>query len=363
MFKEVPSDTQMRTRLDAVDPTYLRKPYRTLFSQLQRSKLLWQYRFIDNHVIVSGDGVEYFNSEKIHCDKCCMREHRNGKKSYHHQMMGAVIVHPDKKEVIPFCPEPIIKQDGSIKNDCERNATIRMLDHIHREHPHLKIIFTADALAANGPLIKHLRKLKMHYVIVVKSEGNKSLFEYMSPFKDADLECVEIKEKDGTVRCIKYRNEVPLNDTHQDLLVNFIEYTETKPSGKIYHNTWITDITVTKGNAFKLVRAGRAKWKIENETFNTLKNQGYNFEHNFGHGYQNLTTVLAILMMLAFFIDQIQQLGCGLFKAAWKKYGSKKFLWERLRAAFFNWIIRSWEDLYNSFVYGHKAVLLQPDTS
>ena len=53
------------------------------------------------------------------------------------------------------------------------------------------------------------------------------------------------------------------------------------------------------------MRAGRARWRIENETFNSLKNQGYEFEHNFGHGEKNLATVFAALMMLAFAIDQI----------------------------------------------------------
>jgi len=52
------------------------------------------------------------------------------------------------------------------------------------------------------------------------------------------------------------------------------------------------------------MRAGRARWKIENEAFNTLKNQGYQFEHNFGHGQQQLSVVLALLMMLAFLVDQ-----------------------------------------------------------
>jgi hypothetical protein len=360
--EQVPCDTQMRTRLDSIDIEYLRTPFRTIFRQVQRSKLLLDYHFIDDYVIVAGDGTEYFNSETIHCCNCCAREYSNDTKCYYHQMMCAVIVHPDKKEVIPLCPEPIIKQDGSKKNDCERNATIRMLDHIHQEHPRLKIIFTADALAANGPLIKHLNKLNMCYTIVVKPDGNKSLFEYMNAFKDTDLECVQIIEKDGTVKKIKYKNLVPLNDSHQDLLVNFIDYTETKPDGTTYRNTWITNMTVTKSNAFKLVRAGRAKWKIENETFNTLKNQGYQFEHNFGHGYQNLSTVLALLMMLAFCIDQIQQLGCGLFRAALKRRGSKKVLWEHLRAFFFKYFIDSWEDLYNSLIYGHKAILLKPDT-
>ena len=65
------------------------------------------------------------------------------------------------------------------------------------------------------------------------------------------------------------------------------------------------------------MRGGRARWKIENETFNTLKNQGYHFEHNYGHGKKNLPVVLAMVMLLAFFlVDQAQQRCCPLFQAA-----------------------------------------------
>ena len=49
-------------------------------------------------------------------------------------------------------------------------------------------------------------------------------------------------------------------------------------------------------NLLRVMRGARARWKIENETFNTLKNQGYHFEHNFGHGYRHLSTVFAHLM-------------------------------------------------------------------
>jgi len=42
-------------------------------------------------------------------------------------MLGASIVHPRIKEVIPVMPEPIIKQDGQTKNDCVRNADKQFL--------------------------------------------------------------------------------------------------------------------------------------------------------------------------------------------------------------------------------------------
>ncbi len=75
----------------------------------------------------------------------------------------------------------------------------------------------------------------------------------------------------------------------------------------------VTDLHVTEENLFKIMRGGRARWKIENKTFNTLKNQGYQFEHNFGHGNKNLSIVFAMLMMLAFPVDQVQQLAAGIF--------------------------------------------------
>src|SRR3989338_7878996 len=82
-------------------------------------------------------------------------------------------------------------------------------------------------------------------------------------------------------------------------------------------------IPVTMNNIYQLSRGGRARWKIENETFNTLKNQGYQFEHNFGHGYKHLSHVFGLLMFLAFLIDQIQQKCCGLFGSALKKMKRK----------------------------------------
>jgi len=96
---------------------------------------------------------------------------------------------------------------------------------------------------------------------------------------------------------------MPLNASRVDVRVNFIEYWEIGPD-QVQHFSWVTDLRVSTRNVYKLMRGGRARWKIENETFNTLKNQGYNFEHNYGHGEQHLSVVFAMLMMLAFLVDQ-----------------------------------------------------------
>ena len=111
---------------------------------------------------------------------------------------------------------------------------------------------------------------------------------------------------------------------------------------------------MNKRNVYTLMRGGRARWKIENETFNTLKNQGYNFEHNDGHGMKNLSVVFATVMMLAFLVDQTQQLCCALFQAVWAKLGSKRLLWERMRALFYTYQLDSMRALFEALFYGFE---------
>ena len=91
---------------------------------------------------------------------CLEKHHRNGNITYSHQLLGATLVHPDLKEVIPLAPEPIIQQDGQTKNDCERNATRRWLKQFRQEHPHLPVIVVEDALSANAPHLRDLREAR-----------------------------------------------------------------------------------------------------------------------------------------------------------------------------------------------------------
>ena len=113
-----------------------------------------------------------------------------------------------------------------------------------------------------------------------------------------------------------------------------LDYWEISPDGSVQRFSWITDLETNEDSVWYIMRGGRARWKIENETFNTLKNQGYQFEHNFGHGKKHLSVVFALLMMLAFLVDQVQQSCDGLFQAVWAKMGTKRRLWERVRSLF-----------------------------
>ena len=109
-----------------------------------------------------------------------------------------------------------------------------------------------------------------------------------------------------------------------------------------------------ESTSLSLMRGGRARWKIENETFNTLKKQGYQFEHTFGHGYQHLSVVLADVMFLAFLIDQIQEFYCPHFRCALKQAKRKLYLWNKRRGMFLHYLIDTWDQLYSAISDGVK---------
>jgi hypothetical protein len=309
---------------------------------------------------VALDGTGYFSSPTIHCASGLHKVHRNGSITYYHQMLGAAIIHPDVREVIPLMPEPIIQQDGSKKNDCERNAAKRFIAKLRQDHPHLKFIVTEDGLSSNAPHIETLHEYGCHYILGIKEGDHAYLFAQVQAAAEAGgVTYYERHDRAaGLVHRFRFVNDMPLNDSRADVRVNFIEYWEVSPD-KEQHFSWVTDLRVTKSNVYKLMRGGRARWKIENETFNTLKNQGYNFDHNYGHGEQNLSVVLATLMMLAFLTDQTQQLCCALFRAVWEKLGSKRLLWERMRALFFDYALESMRQLLEALFYGLKKLAPQ----
>src|SRR3989475_2832593 len=350
-----PCDTRMRERLDPVSPESLRPSFTLVFRQLQRGKALEPMAFLDGHYLVALDGTGYFSSKTIHCASCLHQVHRNGTITYTHQMLGAALIHPDFREVIPLMPEPIIKQDGTEKNDCERHAAKRFIAKLRQDHPHLKFIVTEDGLSSNAPHIETLHDHGCHSILGVKEGDHASLFEQVRAAEEAGR-VPYYKRHDrsaGMEHQLRFVHDMPLNESRSDVRVNFIEYWEVSEK-KVQHFSWVTDLRVTKDNIYKLMRGGRARWKIENETFNTLKNQGYNFDHNYGHGEQHLSVVLATLMMLAFLVDQTQQLCCGLFRAVWHQLGSKRLLWERLRALFFDYALESMRQLLEVLFYGLK---------
>ena len=364
---DVASDSQMRVILDPIKPSELRKAFRALHSCAQRGKVLEDFAIFDNRYLLSIDGTGLYSSTKVSCPQCCVKTHSNGESEYYHQSLVAVIVHPEQKTVLPLDFEPIVTSDGDKKNDCERNAAKRLLLAIHQHYANRPFIVLEDALAANGPHIQTLKGYGKDFIINIKPVGNAALFEAMHErFVLGDVTEDEERLDDGRGRGYRFATDLPLNASYPDTRVNMIEYWETDKNDKVTLNmSWITNLEINKENVFDIVRAARTRWKVENETFNTLKNQGYNYEHNFGHGKQNLSSTLAGLMLLCFLIDQLQQHACQLYKTVRKKVRVQKVMWERMRSALQLVDLPDWETLWRLLGKpgSEKAMLEFVDTS
>ena len=353
-IEKIPSDSQMRAVLDEVDTKHLQEGFNTTLSLAQKARLLDDFKFLGQDLILSIDGTGYFCSKSVNCPHCQVKKRKSGEE-YSHSMFSASIVHPNKKQVLPIAPEPIVKQDGKKKNDHEIRAAERLLRRFKNDHPDLKITFVADGLFSKAPMVKLAQELSFNFIIGAKPKDHTYLFECFNkkiPFAGIDqifgskkpiIQQITIKGN-GVTQIIRFANDMSLNMANDDIKVGFIELTEITNKGT-KHFSWVTNHKIIKKNVHKLVKAARARWKIENETFNTLKNQGYNFEHNYGHGNKNLSNNMAVLMMHAFLIDQIQEICCKVFKKIRDSAGSRKSLWEVVRSFFSVLPITSWTAL------------------
>lgn len=342
----IPKDTQLRDIIDPLPIEPLNAIFQDFLSHLQRGKYLTDYQLLDGKYLIAIDGSEYFTSEKIHCPGCLQK--KSGKKvRFHHQILQAVIVHPDKRQVLPLAPEPVRNTDGTQKQDCEINAGKRIIKKIRKAHPKLNIIITADGLYSKQPFIDHLKKAGTSFILVAKPTDHKILFEWVNELKQLDAgDSFEYTDTKGRRHCYQWLNDVPLNGSKDADNINFFEY-QIITAGKItYRNSWVTDILINEHNIAALVKAGRARWKIENETFNTLKNQGYHLEHNFGHGKQNLSNIFFTLNLLAFYVHQILELSDRLYREVrYTKFTSRKEFWNQLRCTIRILIFPRWDSL------------------
>lgn len=351
-INKAPSDSGMREILDPVSPKAFNAIFEGIYKRLKKAGIIKSYEYFDDYILCSLDGVHHFSSESICCDKCIEYNKTNGKKEYRHYTLSSVIMHPDKSVVFPIAHEEILRQDGSKKNDCEHNAGLRLLPRLKEIFADQKVVIVEDALSSNGPHIEQIKEAGFKFIINVKPKGNKTIFkqfEYAKARKQVKF--LEIQQ-DDLIHRFYYKNNMPLNSTHGHIRVNFLDYYQIDPSGKKpnRHFSWITDFKLHARNVYKIMKAGRSRWKIENETFNTLKNQGYNFTHNYGHGKQFLATVFMLLMMLAFFVDQIQQGYNEFFQQAWDKAQSKKALWKKVRQKFDELQVDSMEMIYKLII-------------
>lgn len=339
-IKSLHSDAAMREALDGIDPDSIRDCFRIPLQVLEQEGVVKEYRVLGQYTCLLFDGTEHYCSAHTPCEHCLSKVHRNKKgevtrTTYHHQALAAVMAHPGNKEVFPLVCEPIVKQDGQVKNDCEINAAKRLLPAVRKLLPlgQYELLGVFDGLYPNGPMIRLLGECNMRFIIGIQ-EGY-VLVQVEKLKERGALQVREWTNEKGEKCVARWYNKLILNGENQDINVNYFEYEQFDLQGaRTYFNAWITDIDVSEERIQELVCIGRSRWKIENETFNTLKNQGYNLEHSYGHGKKYLASNFMVLTFLAFLVDQITQRLDRAFDRAFRYCKTKKNLWEKVRQVF-----------------------------
>ena len=242
-----PCDTYLREMLDPLETRHLRKFFTLLLAFVQRSGRLRQFEYFDEGYLAPIDGTGHFGSGKIHCPECCVKKSGSKNPQYYHQLLACCLVKPGKKEVLPLMPEPIIQQVNATKNDCEKVALRRLLSNISREHPHLRLVLNFDDLYSDGPTIKLVKSYGYSFIMVAKDTSHVSLYECVDELDKADKVCrYQYTDEKGYLHWFRFVNGVPINKSHKDVLVNYLEYVEIDPKGNKYVNTWITDIQLSQ---------------------------------------------------------------------------------------------------------------------
>jgi len=341
--KHTPKDSQLRDIIDAIPNEALAPVFKEFHERLRRHKHLEDYTVLPNMLMCVIDGTQYHSSKRIHCKHCLQKKHK-GEITYSHGVLQGAIMHPDKKQVLPVMPEAIANTDGHKKQDCETNAAKRFVKKLREAHPRQTFILGGDGLMSHQPMIETALEHDMHFLFVAKPGDHSYLFDWINAFPT--LPKREFTDDKKRTHQFSWQNAVPLNGKADAITVNYLAYQQVNAHGKVtYKNSWVTDIPVTHENVIALGKAGRCRWKIENECFNSLKTQGYEIEHNYGHGQDNLSFNMYLLTLLAFFFHQIFELTDGMYQACRQYYGSKRQLWENFRSTIRMLIVDDWEQL------------------
>ena len=267
------------------------------------------------------------------------------------------MVKPDSPHVLSLPPECIVPQDGHEKQDCERAAVKRWLAHHHPRYRPRTVTYLGDDLYANQALCQLIdHTYDQFFLFVCKPDSHTTLYAWLTALEKAEgLETKQVRHlngKHGEIWSYRFVNDVPLRAGDDALMVNWFELTIThEETGKVlYHNAWVTNHALSSQHVAQLATLGRARWKVENENFNVLKNRGYRFEHNYGHGKQYLSMVLLSLLLLAFLFHTVLHLSCLIYQAIREALVSRRTFFNDLRALTRYLYFPSWDELL-TFMY------------
>ena len=364
-IEQIPSDNQIRSLLDPITPRQLYPIFDEVWATLTETGTLAEYETLNQQLLVSLDGTHYFSSKQIHCQNCLQRTSK-GETTYYHSVITPVVVSPEHSTVISLVPEFIMPQDGHDKQDCERVAAKRWLKQQARHFQPYRATLLGDDLYSNQPLCELALEQKYNFIFVCKPDSHQILYEWLDGLAAGDdLDHFTLRQWNGRfyeIITYRYINDVPLRGGEDALRVNWVEMTimHAQTGKQLYHNAFVTNHELTHQTVVPIVRAGRTRWKSENENNNILKTKGYHLEHNFGHGQQYLASFLLTLNLLAFLFHTILELLDDNYRLLRQELATRQTFFNDIRALTRYFYFKSWQHLLEFMI---QQLELDPDTS
>ena len=364
-IQTIPSDNHIRNLMDEVNPSQVFPVFTRIIEDMKRLGHLNMFRSYNGNLVCALDGTQYFSSNKIHCENCNTKEHKNGTITYSHTAITPVFVAPGINKVISLPPVFITPQDGNNKQDCENTAAKRWLNQYAPLLKELGVTITGDDLYCKHPITSLILELGLDFIIVCKPDSHKILYQWIGEMQAMGaVETVTEKRWTGKTYIIdtyRFVNQVPIRDGKDAQQVNWCEITTTLPDGTIlYRNAFVTNFVITKNNVKQIVADGRARWKVENENNNVLKNNGYNLEHNFGHGKKYLSQFMLTLNLLAFLFHTVLEVVDQKYKLIRSELPTRKTFFDDIRALTRYIYFESWDAMLIFMIRGLQ--LKVPDT-
>jgi hypothetical protein len=342
----IPSDNYIRLMLDGAAPAAFDGLFLKAVERVAAVDGLAPFQRLGGRMLIALDGSEHFCSRKIKCPQCSHRRRSDGGTEYFHAFLGASLVAPGHKQVLPLPPEFIAPQDGAEKQDCERNAAKRWLAKHGPAVEHYRPVYLGDDLFACQPIATAIQACGGSFILTCKPASHQTIAEYISGAELEKHSHTVVQPGKRATHTYRWLNGVPLRGTPDALEVNWFSFEIRNAKGKItYTNSFVTDLPITAQSVEELAACGRARWKIENETFNVLKSNAYNLEHNFGHGKKSLASVLVTLNLLAFAYHTASQLCVLAWQNAMAAWGARYHFFENLRGITAYIVFDGWTNL------------------
>ena len=349
-IERIPSVEQIKNMLDPVKEGMLGGVFWEVYHRLAERGQLEEYRGIEGTRLISLDGSQSHSSNAIHCPTCRVTV-RKEKAYYSHQVLLAVLCSPRKKEVLALEPEYITPQDGHEKQDCEQAAIKRWVESHAKEFEPWSVTILADDLHSHQPTCELLVKNQMYFILTCKADSHTTLYEELALLAKVEGGIGEQKVRRWNGRHheiwhYRWAEALPLR-RENPLLVNWCEVTiyHADTGEQLYHNSWATNHLVNTESVASVAESGRARWKVENEGINVLKNHGYHFTHNYGHGTQHLANVLLSLLLLAFLFHTVLDLGCQLYHDIRRSLGARRKFFQDIQSLTRYIYFSSWHQL------------------